>query len=275
MRNSKELLEFIHVSGQTKRSLRFSRLFALSILAGVYISFGAIFFTTVSAYGGNPGMIKLLSGLVFSTGLVLVAVAGAELFTGNNLLIIPLMNKKITFADLFRNWGIVYLGNLIGSLLMVVFMFGTGIYSDGNGEIGQRALEISIGKVSLDFISIFFRGILCNMLVCLAIWLTMVAKTVPGKVLGVLFPITAFVAIGFEHSVANMYFVPAGMIIKSLGSENFWSIIAMDSSSFDMLNLQSFLFNNLIPVTLGNIVGGSLFIGMIFWFVHKDELRSF
>ncbi len=274
MRNSKELIDLADFSGQNKANFKLPKLLVLSILAGMYIAFGAIFFSIVTSYGGHAGAIKLMGGLVFCTGLVLVVLGGAELFTGNNLMVVSFLNKKIKLSGLLRNWGIVYIGNFIGALIMVLLMFATKIYLQGDSEIGLRVLDIANGKVNLDFGSAFSRAILCNMLVCLGIWLTMVAKTIPGKVLGIMFPITAFVSIGFEHCIANMYFIPAGMIIKYLAPMGFWDNPSLTISAYQNLTAPNFLFGNLVAVTLGNIIGGAFFVGALNWFVHKDENRK-
>lgn len=271
MRNSKELIELANKSGQRKATIKNSKLFALGIMAGMFIAFGAIFFTTVTSYGGNPGALKLMGGVVFSLGLILVVLAGAELFTGNNLMVISLLNKKIKFRDLCRNWLIVYVGNFVGSILIVVLMFATKQYLQDESVIGLKAINIASAKVNLDFSTAFVRAILCNILVCLAIWLTMIAKSIPGKILGIIFPIAAFVAIGYEHSVANMYFVPMGIMIKKLAPLSFWNQISSNSSAYSNLEVSNFLINNLIPVTMGNIVGGVFFVGVIYWFIYKEE----
>jgi len=270
MRNSKELINLADFSGQNKVKFTFPRLLVLGVLAGMYIAIGAIFYTTVTSYGGHTGAVKLMGGIVFCTGLVLVVLGGAELFTGNNLMVISFLNRKIKLSGLLRNWGIVYLGNFIGALILVLLMFATKIYSQGAGEVGEHVLNIANAKIQLDFGSAFARAILCNMLVCLAIWLTMVAKTIPGKIVGILFPITAFVTIGLEHCVANMYFIPAGIIINKLAPISFWANTGISSSHYAGLDMSSFLLGNLLPVTLGNIVGGVVFVGALNWFVHRE-----
>ncbi len=270
MRNSNELIDAVNRSSKEKASKASMKLFVLAILAGIYIAFGAIFYTTVTAYGGNPGLIKLVGGIVFSLGLVLVVFAGAELFTGNNLMVISFLNKEITIRSLLKNWMIVYLGNLVGSLVIVFLMFFTKQYLQDESIIGKHALLIANGKISLGFEAAFFRAILCNTLVCLAVWLTMVAKTFSGKVIGIIFPISAFVAIGLEHSIANMYFVPMGILIKNMAPDLFWAHSNISQNLFSDLNMSTFIFNNLIPVTIGNIVGGVLFVAMSYWFIHKD-----
>jgi formate transporter FocA len=269
MRNSKELIELVNLIGKNKSTKNTKKLFALAVLAGMYIAFGAIFFTTVTSYGGHPGAIKILGGIAFSLGLILVVLAGAELFTGNNLMVVSYLNKKIRLQDLFKNWLIVYIGNFLGSLILVYLMFATKQYLQEDGTIGRHALFIANSKVNLDFTSAFSRAILCNILVCLAVWLTMVAKTFTGKVLAIIFPISAFVAIGYEHSVANMFFIPMGLLIKKMAPTSFWQNNTINE--YANLDINHFLFNNLIPVTLGNIVGGVVFVAAIYWFIHREE----
>jgi formate/nitrite transporter len=264
MRNINEFGELIHNSGIKKTKYTSQLLLILSIQAGMYIAFGGIFYTLVTSYGGHPALIKVLGGIVFSLGLILVVVGGSELFTGNNLMVIPYLNKKISFKALLRNWSIVYLGNFIGSLLIVTVMYFTGLFFDNNGHLALRALEIAEYKVSISFWSCFTRAILCNILVCLALWSAMMAKTLQGKVIGILFPITAFVALGFEHSIANMYFIPTGLLLKITGGFG---------NGFESINFIS-MFENLIPVTLGNIVGGVFFVAVAYWAIHKEEFNT-
>jgi formate/nitrite transporter len=256
MRTPEELIEFVNNLGVKKATTSSSKLFVLGVMAGIFIALGAVFFTTVTAFGGHPGAIKLLGGIVFSLGLILVVLGGAELFTGNNLMVISLLNKKIKISGLLKNWFVVYLGNLVGSLVIVLLVFLSEVHLQDGGAIGKRIIEIATAKISLSLNAVFFKAILCNILVCLAVWLTMVAKTISGKVLGIIFPISAFVALGFEHSVANMYFIPIGILVDTIQND---------------LNITNFVFSNLIPVTLGNIVGGTFFVGIMYWFIYREE----
>ena len=272
MKNINELINTLNTSGENKVKAKNSKLFILGTMAGMYIAFGAIFFTTVTAYGGHGGAVRLLGGLVFSLGIILVVLAGAELFTGNNLMVVSLLNKKIKIKELLRNWVIVYLGNFVGALSMVGLMILTKQYLQDDGVIGQRILGIANLKVNLDFSTAFSRAILCNILVCLAIWVSMIAKSIPGKILGIVFPISGFVAIGYEHCVANMYFVPMGVAVKKWATPSFWERTGLNSIDFSKLEFHNFLTQNLIPVTLGNLVGGVFFVGFLYWFIHKDEV---
>jgi len=241
------------------------RVFALALLAGAFIAFAAAFFTVVT-HGSNMslGVTRLLGGLVFCLGLILVVVAGAELFTGNNLLVMACVDKKISLKQLLLNWTVVFFGNLCGSLGVVLLIYLSGHWLMGNGAVGAQAVMIANSKVNLGFMQAFSSGILCNALVCLAVWLCFASHTVTDKILAIIFPITAFVTLGFEHSVANMYFIPAGMLAKT--NQEVMKIVG-DSLNLSNLNLVGFIYN-LVPVTLGNIIGGSVFVGMIYWFIY-------
>ena len=224
---------------------------ALGVLAGAFIAFGAMFSTlalTGSPLGFGPG--RVLAGLAFSLGLVLVVVGGAELFTGNNLVVMAWAARKITTGQLLRNWALVYVANLVGALGSALMMWWSGALGLGGGAVAETAIAIAEAKVALGFTEALFRGILCNVLVCLAVWLSFAAHDVPGKVLAIIFPISAFVALGFEHSVANMYLIPIAMLA---GAES--------------ATAAGFLAN-LIPVTLGNIVGGGGFVALVYWLIY-------
>jgi formate transporter len=265
--------------GVRKAEMPFLRMFMLSILAGAFIALGAIFATTVSAGGmaissssgdlaystGLPyGVNRLLTGFVFSLGLILVVVGGAELFTGNNLIVMAWANGKVTGHALLRNWVIVYIGNFVGSIGTVVLMFFTRQYTFGGNSVGIAALRIGVAKCDLTFIQAVALGILCNALVCLAVWLTYSARSTIDKILAIVFPITAFVAAGFEHSIANMYFIPYALFVKYF-DPGFTSTVGGSVANIDLLTWQAFLVNNLIPVTIGNIIGGAVLVAAIYW----------
>jgi formate transporter FocA len=264
--------------GIRKAKQDFWTMFALSVLAGAFIAAGAFYATTVWAGGSTLpyGVNRLLGGLVFCLGLILVVVAGAELFTGNNLIVMAWAARKVTTGQLLRNWGIVYLGNFIGALLTVVLMLLARQYLAGKGAVGLTALQIATAKSILNPIQAFFLGMMCNALVCIAVWLTFSARTTTDKILAIIFPISAFVAVGFEHSVANMYFIPMGLLIKQFAPAVFWASDALAKATptaitvaaFSNLTWGNFFLNNLIPVTLGNIVGGAGMVGLIYWFVY-------
>lgn len=264
-------------AGVAKAKLGFWRMFALAILAGAFIALGAIFATTVTTGGSGAlpfGVVKLLGGLVFCLGLILVVVAGAELFTGNNLIVMAWANGKVTTGRLLRNWAIVYVGNFVGSILTAVMMFLSGQYTFGNGELGLNALNIANAKVNLGFGQALMLGVLCNALVCLAVWLCMSARTTTDKILAIIFPITAFVAAGFEHSVANMYFIPMGLFIKSGANAPFWGGgLAFTAADYANLTWSNFIWANLLPVTIGNIIGGAGMVGLVYWFIYLRPQR--
>ncbi len=252
--------------GERKAEAPTLQTFALALMAGAFIAFGAVFATTVATGASGVltyGVTKLLVGLVFCLGLILVVVGGAELFTGNNLIVMAWASGKVTTKGLLRNWGIVYVGNFIGSLVTVGLVFASKQYLSANGGIGATALSIANGKVGFGFWQALSLGILCNILVCLAVWLTFSARSTVDKIAAIIFPITAFVAAGFEHSVANMYFVPIGLAIKDFDPA-FAASTGLDLSG---LTWGAFLLNNLLPVTIGNIIGGSVFVAAIYWMI--------
>ena len=254
-------IEQISISKSTTDSLR---IFALALLAGAFIAFAAVFYTMVIHDSTmSSGMTRLIGGLVFCLGLILVVVAGAELFTGNNLLVMACVDKKITVRQLAVNWSVVFIGNLIGSLGIVFLIYLSDHWLINSAAVGAKAVLIANGKVKLSFMAAFARGILCNALVCLAVWLCFACHSVTDKILAILFPITGFVAMGFEHSVANMYFIPAGIVAQT-DSEVLKAVGNVDLSQLNTLGF----INNLLPVTLGNIVGGSFFVGMVYWFIY-------
>ena len=263
--------------GAHKAALGFYTMFALAVLAGAFIALGAAFSTTAiaGASGVLPyGVTRVLFGLVFCLGLILVVVGGAELFTGNNLIVMAWASGHVSTVGLLRNWGIVYLGNFVGALATAAIIFLGRQYTFGAGSVGLTALNIAKTKVELDFVQAVALGMLCNALVCLAIWLCYSARSTVDKILSILFPITAFVAAGFEHSIANMYFVPMGLLIKDFAPASFWTAIQKTPADFAGLTWGSFLLKNLLPVTIGNIIGGALMVGVVYWFVYLRHKRS-
>lgn len=263
--------------GLNKANIEAINTFLLAVLAGAFIALGAVFATTVTAgtAGVLPfGITKLLGGLVFCLGLILVVVAGAELFTGNNLIIMAWASGKVTTPQLLRNWVIVYAGNFVGSVATALLMFFSGQYAFGSGAVGLNVLNVAAAKASLGFVQAIVLGILCNALVCLAVWLTYSARTTTDKILAIVFPITAFVAAGFEHSVANMYFIPIGLLVKAGAPAEFWGQIGKTAADYSSLTWQGFLINNLIPVTLGNIIGGTILVGVIYWQIYSRQRQN-
>lgn len=232
--------------GEKKADASVFELFIFGILAGIYIAFGSQVAIAVSSGGTlDPGLARFLAGSVFSVGLMLVLIPGSELFTGNILMSIGFIERKYSLVKVLRNWLIVYLGNLIGAIIIAKLVANSGLLagSDGLTPMGQVAVNIAQSKMGLGFNEAFSRGILCNMLVCLAVIMSIASRTVTGKIFGIYFPIMTFVASGYEHSVANMFFLPAGLMAKGEFISGFFG-----------------MFTNLIPVTLGNIIGGLLVV---------------
>ncbi len=255
--------------GAAKAEMPAPSMFALAVLAGAFIALGAVFSTVAVSGEGLPyGMGRLLSGLAFCLGLILVVVAGAELFTGNNLIVMAWAAGRVSTRGLLRNWIIVYIGNLVGALGTVVLVFWSGQYRFGpaGGEVGRTALKIAAAKCNLDFGQAIALGIMCNALVCLAVWLTFSARSTIDKIAAIIFPISAFVAAGFEHSVANMYFIARGLVIQEFDA----SWVAAHAADLDLsgLTVRGFLIDNLLPVTIGNIIGGAVLVALVYWFVY-------
>ena len=273
-------------SGVKKASMDPVTLLVLSVLAGAFISFGAIFATTVSAGGiaiiapggeaafsaGLPyGVVKLLTGVVFSVGLILVIVGGAELFTGNNMIVMAWASGKVETRELLLNWIIVFAGNFIGAICTAVLMFLTTQYTFGGGSVGLAALSTANAKAALEFVPALALGIMCNALVCMAVWMAYGARSTLEKIAVIVPPIAAFVAAGFEHCIANIYYIPMALFIKAGAPDTFWTSIRKTSADFPDLTWGNFLLGNLVPVTIGNIIGGAIMVAAVYWFVY---LRS-
>jgi formate/nitrite transporter len=264
-------------------------LLVLSVLAGAFISFGAIFATTVGAGGisivsadgglqfstGLPyGVTKLLTGLSFSVGLILVLVGGGELFTGNTMIVMAWANGKVSTGAILHNWLIVFCGNFVGAFLTAVLMFYTTQYTFGSGSIGLTALYSAHSKASLDFVPAVALGIMCNALVCLAVWMCYGARTMLEKIFAIIPPVSAFVAAGFEHGIANIYYLSIALFIKAGAPDSFWASIHKTEADFPALTWRNFLVGNLLPVTIGNIIGGAVMVAAVYWFVYlrrKDD----
>jgi formate/nitrite transporter len=246
-----------------------SKTFVLAVLAGAFIAFGSVFFTTVtSASTMSYGVTRLLGGLSFCLGLVLVIVGGAELFTGNNLIIMAWANKKVSTLQVLKNWCLVYLGNFVGALFFVVLMLISRQYLSASGMVGMNMLNIAKVKCELGFTQAIALGILCNILVCLAVWLCFSSRSVAGKIISILFPVTAFVSCGFEHSIANMYLVPKAIMLLYQQDTKILALIEQSGVNYDTVTWSNFFINNLFPVTLGNIIGGAVLVGLVYWFVY-------
>jgi formate transporter len=264
--------------GIKKAKLDFLSTFALAILAGAFIALGSVLFTVSQTTGGVAipwGVSRIIGGLAFSLGLVLIIIGGAELFTGNNLIIMAWASRKLSTWRVLRNWGIVYLGNLCGAVATALVVFLGLHYEMANGGVGQTALNIAQAKVNLGFGQAVILGILCNAMVCMAVWLTYSARTVFGRVVAIIFPITGFVAAGFEHCIANMYFIPYAILVKACAPDTFWQSIGTTAASYNSITWGAFFVNNLIPVTIGNIIGGVFFVALVYWVIYlRKKVRN-
>ncbi|MBL7897576.1 MAG: formate/nitrite transporter family protein [Crocinitomicaceae bacterium] len=254
--NPSEIAQRIEQVGVTKARLPLLKLFVLALLAGAFISMGALFYIVVTTNGDlGFGISRLIGGITFSLGLILVVIAGAELFTGNNLMAMAWASRKIKTAELLRNWMIVYTGNAVGAILTVVLVWLADIDSLSSGEVGNHAIAIAKSKSELSFLVIMIRGILCNALVCIAVWIVMAGHTVTDKILAIIFPVSAFVAIGFEHSVANWFFLPYGFVLSS--------------SDIDITGM----FYNILASTIGNIIGGTLLVSSVYYLAYLRKVK--
>lgn len=262
----REIAGRVESIGVTKARLPIFTMAALGIVAGGFIGLGALYFTLVMS---DPtlgfAVSRLLGGLVFSLGLILVVVAGAELFTGNNLLVMAWTSSKITTSELLRNWLVIFFANAVGAMGLAVLVALSHHSSMNGGDVGIQMVKIAALKTSLPFWEAFFKGILCNILVCLAVWMVLAGHSVTDKILAILFPVSAFVAAGFEHCVANMYFIPLGIMVQE-------QVIVPASVNISNLTWVGFIYS-LIPVTLGNVIGGSVFIALTYYVVYNRDTK--
>jgi formate/nitrite transporter len=257
-------------AGATKAARDAVALLVLGVLAGAFIALGAVFMTvTLTGAEGLPwGVARLLAGVVFSLGLILAIVGGAELFTGDALMVVAFAGGRITLRSLLRAWLIVYAGNIIGALGTALLVFLAAHYSFGGGAVGAMALSIARAKAALPTIDLFFLAMLCNVLVCLAVWMSFGAQSLADKVLVIVPPIAAFVAAGFEHSIANLYFLPYALAVKSWAPPEFWTAIGQAADAYGGLTIGAAL-HNIAVATLGNLIGGSVLVGAVYWFVYR------
>jgi len=264
-----EMARRAELSGVQRASMDPLTILVLSLVGGAFVAFGAIFSTTVSAgAGGLPfGVAKLLSGTVFSVGLVMVVVAGAELFTGNNLIVMAWASGKVTTTSLLLNWLLTFVGNCAGAMATAGLMLCTTQYTFGSGAVGLAALTTANSKAALAFVPALALGIMCNALVCLAAWMCYSARTAVDRVALIILPVAAFAAAGFEHSIANAYFIPMGLLIKATAPDSFWLSIGKTAEDFPALSWSGFV-GNLVPVAIGNIIGGALLVAAVYWFVY-------
>ena len=271
-----EIFETSITVAKTKAGQTFIKLAILGILAGAFIAFAAQASSMIAfnllASPETYGLGRALAGAIFPTGLILVVIAGAELFTGNCMMVGALVTKDIKIGAMLRNWGLVYLFNIVGSLLIVCMMASSGLWGSGGDLLGAVTIKIAAGKAGLSFESAFVLGIMCNWLVCLAVWMAWAANDVAGKIAAIFFPIWLFVASGFEHSVANMYYIPAGIVAKNVDSLAAKALeIGVSPEAMAHLGWDSFFIDNLIPVTLGNIVGAAIFVSLAYYVTTKKS----
>ncbi|MBI5938216.1 MAG: formate/nitrite transporter family protein [Betaproteobacteria bacterium] len=256
----KEIAEKVETVGVAKVRLPLLSMAMLGVLAGAFIGLGALYFVLVvsdASLGFAAG--RVLGGVAFSLGLILVAVAGAELFTGNNLLAMAWADGKISTVELLRNWLVVGTANFVGAAGLAGLVFLSGHPDMNNGLVAERYVEIAAAKCALPFWTAFFKGVLCNVLVCMAVWMAMAGRSVVDKAVAIVFPISAFVAAGFEHSIANMYLIPLAMLLKASG------VVAAQA---DVITWSGFL-SNLVPVILGNLIGGSVLVGLVYHVIYR------
>ncbi len=274
----KEMAAKAVTAGVAKANLAAAPMFALAVMAGAFIALGACFFvsTMTGVPAGLVGPGRILGGLAFSLGLILVIVGGAELFTGNVLILMAVLSGKVTVGRMLRNWAIVYIGNFVGALMIVGLVYYAWQWKTGDMAVGATAYLIAAKKMSMPFVTAFCSGILCNVLVCLAVWLCYSARSTTDKIVSIIFPITAFVALGFEHSVANMYCISYGIALSRTGEFLAHPAAAEAVKQFAsaFFTLPRFVLGNLLPVTLGNIVGGGLFVGAVYWFTYLRVKRE-
>lgn len=265
-------------TGVKKTKTPVGHMILLGILAGVFIAFAAggsnMAAFNLFAKAETYGLGKALAGAVFSTGLMLVVIAGGELFTGNTMIVAGVLDRKVRLSAMLKNWFFVYAGNLIGSVFIAYLMMESGLFGSGANVLGAVTIKIAAYKVGLTFGQAFVLGIMCNWLVCLAVWMAYGAKDMVGKIFAIFFPIWLFVTSGFEHCVANMYYIPAGILAKSNPAlAEAAAALGLSPEALSHLNWGTFFVNNLLPVTLGNIIGGGLFVAAIYWFVYIKPQR--
>jgi formate transporter len=258
----REIAERVETVGVSKANLPGLSMVALGVLAGGFIGLGALYYTIVAS---DPelgfALKRILGGLAFSLGLILVVVAGAELFTGNNLLVMAWVSGRITPGLMLSNLAIVYFANLIGAMGLAMLVAWSGHLKLADGALGVTAVGIAAAKCALPFGEAFFKAVLCNVLVCLAVWIAMAGRNVTDKILSIIFPISAFVAAGFEHSIANMYFIPLGLMLRN--DPAYAGVPYLSELSW------SGFIHNLIPVTLGNLAGGAVMVGLVYWVIYR------
>jgi formate transporter len=262
-----EIQDAVEQVGVTKANMPFLPSFMLAAIAGVSIGLGALYYNIIASDAGlSFATGRVVGGLAFSLGLAIVLVGGAELFTGNNLIVMAWASGKISTREVLRNWSIVYCGNLVGALGLVILVLFSHHLDMNGGRIGLSILNTAVGKISPDVVTLFVKGILCNMLVCMGVWLAYAGRSVTDKIVGLILPTSAFVAAGFEHCIANMYFLPMAWLLTESGE-------VPDGFDGSLITIPG-IIHNLVPVTLGNIVGGAGFVGFAYWIIYRRGLTS-
>jgi formate/nitrite transporter len=274
-----EIIEATIQTGIKKSKTTIVNMLILGILAGAFIAFAAegsnMAAFNLFAKAETYGLGKVLAGAVFGTGLMLVLIAGGELFTGNTMILAGVLDKKVSIKAMLKNWFFVYVGNFIGSIFIAYMMNESGLFSSGDSMLGAVTIKIAAYKVGLTFTQGLFLGIMCNWLVCLAVWMAYGAKDMTGKIFAIFFPIWLFITSGFEHCVANMYYIPAGILAKNNESlTEAAAVLGVTPEKLNHLNWETFFTGNLIPVTLGNIIGGGIFVGAVYWYVYIRNNKS-
>lgn len=261
-----EVADKVKTLGVSKANMPLLPLLVLSMMAGAFISFGAMYYTVAMTHPSDAyGAAKLLGGLAFSLGFILVAIVGGELFTGNNLIVMAWAKRRVSLTRLLKNWSLVYFGNALGALMTVYLVFASGFLDGGHHAVGATALKVGLAKVDLTTSEAFVRGVFCNALVCLASWMVYASRTVVDKVFAIIFPISAFVAMGFEHCIANTFMIPVA-IVAALNPE-IVAVSGISAEAMQNLTISGFMAN-LIPVTLGNMFGGSVMVGMSLYMIY-------
>lgn len=275
-----EIAEATIQTGIKKSKMTIVNMVILGILAGAFIAFAAegsnMAAFNLFAKPETYGLGKVLAGAVFGTGLMLVLIAGGELFTGNTMILASVLEKKVSIKGMLKNWFFVYIGNFIGSIFITYMMYKSGLFSSGDNMLGAVTIKIAAYKVGLTFMQAFFLGIMCNWLVCLGVWMAYGAKDMTGKIFAIFFPIWLFITSGFEHSIANMYYIPAGIMAKDNKMlADAAAVLGVTPEKLSHLNWNMFFTHNLIPVTLGNIVGGGIFVAAVYWYVYIRSNKAY
>ena len=274
MNSPKEIAQNYIAFGTAKTKLPASKMLTLGVIAGMYIALAGVGATIASATVASPSLAKLIGAAVFPAGLAMVLLAGSELFTGNCLIIIPLMEKEVTLRAMLKNWCFVYAGNFIGSILIAALTVYSGVFSLFGNAAAASIINTAVYKVNISFPDVLLRGILCNFLVCVAVWISFAAKDVVGRIAGLFFPIMLFVLCGYEHSIANMFYIPAGLFASSnVAYLAAYSSVA-EYGHISSLTWGTLFSRNLIPSTIGNIIGGTFLVGMGYWFAYIRKIKE-